>query len=139
MKKVFSISLSILLLTALLHISVAVHYCGGNIVDSRVSLSGKLASCGMENEGKELTLPGTYMISHCCDNIVTFCGTDSNYTPSFSFIPETYQYNFQVFAIPLAITYNSPADLIPSYTDVSSPGVFRSTSVDLSDICVFRI
>jgi len=37
-------------LTAILHLSVATHYCGGKIVASQISLSGKLASCGMEDD-----------------------------------------------------------------------------------------
>lgn len=139
MKKVFSISLSILMLTAVLHLSVATHYCGGKETASVVSLNGKLADCGMEGSEKELPLSGANVTKHCCDDVVTFCGIDSNYTPSFSFIPESYQYNYQVFAIPLALSVNSCTDLIPFYPNVSPPGVLMSTNVDLSDICVFRI
>jgi len=139
MKKVFSISLSVLMVVAMLHLSVATHYCGGKIAASTVSLSGKLATCGMECSEKGLPLPGTNFTKHCCDDIVTFCGIDSNYTPSFSFVPESYQYNFQVFAIPVALSVNSCTDLIPLYTNVSPPDELLSTNVDLSDICVFRI
>ena len=37
------------------HISVATHYCGGQIAASRVTLTGKLASCGMEGPAKGVT------------------------------------------------------------------------------------
>ena len=139
MKKGISISLVFLMLTAMLHLTVATHFCGGKEAASTVSLSGKLATCGMECSEKELPLPGTNFTKHCCDDIVTFCGIDSNYTPSFSFVPESYQYNFQVFAIPVALSVNSYTNLVPLYTNVSSPDELMSTSVDLSDICVFRI
>lgn len=139
MKRVFSISLSLLMLAAMLHLSVATHYCGGKEVASKVSLTGKLAGCGMEGSKKELPLSGTNFTKHCCDDVVTFCGIDNNYEPLFSFVPESYQCNFQVLALPIGLSVNSNPDLIPLYTNVSPPGALRSTNVDLSDICVFRI
>ena len=139
MKKVFSISLVLLMIAAMLHFSVAIHYCGGKDVASKVSLTGELANCGMEDSENELPLPGTNFANHCCDDVVTFCGIDSNYTPSFSVVPDSYQYNFQVFSIPTGSSVYSIAVLKSLYTNVSPPGALMSTSVDLSDICVFRI
>jgi hypothetical protein len=40
-------------LTAMLHLTVATHYCG-EVAASRISLSGKLASCGMEVADEQL-------------------------------------------------------------------------------------
>ena len=139
MKKIFSISLLLLMLAAMFHFTVATHYCGGKVAASTVSLSGKLASCGMECTEKELPLSGTYFTTHCCDDVVTFCGIVDNYTPSFSFVTGSYQYNFQVLAVPAMLQARSHVDLSPFYTNVSPPGALRSTDVDLSGICVFRI
>ena len=139
MKKGFSIFLSVLMLTAMLHFTIATHFCGGRVAASKVSLSGKLASCGMECSEKDFPLPGTHFITHCCEDIVAFCGIDSNYTPTYSFVPESYQYNFQILAIPVAFSVNSYTGLIPLYTNVSPPDELLSTNVDHSDICVFRI
>jgi len=139
MKKVISMSLVFLMIAAMLHFSVAIHYCGGKIAASKVSLTGKLANCGMEASEKELPLPGINFSKHCCDDVITTCGTDNNYVPSFSFVPESYNYNFQVLAVPSGLSDNSYADLIPFYTNISPPGVLRSTNVDLADICAFRI
>jgi hypothetical protein len=138
-KKGFSISLVLLLLTAMLHLSVATHYCGGNVAALKVSLSGKLASCGMECSEKDFPLPGTHFITHCCEDVLTFYGIDSNYTPSFSVVPSSYQYNFQVFNIPVGLPVHSSEGLTSLYTNVSPPDALMSTSVDLSDICVLRI
>jgi len=138
-KKGFSISLSLLMLVAMLHLSVATHYCGGKVTASTVSLSGKLATCDMECSEKGLPLSGTNFTKHCCNDIVTFCGIGNNYTPSFSFVPESYQYNFQVFSIPTGSPIYSIAVLKSLYTNVSPPGTLMSTNVDLSDICIFRI
>jgi hypothetical protein len=139
-KKVFSISLSLLMMAAMFHFIVAVHYCGGKVASSTVSLSGKLATCGMaECSEKEFPLSGTNFTKHCCDDIVTFCGIDSNYIPSFSFVAESYQYNFQVFRIPTGSPDFSLAVVKSLYTNISPSEALMSTSVDLSDICTFRI
>lgn len=139
MKKGVSIVLALFMLTAMFHITVATHFCGGEVAASKISLSGKLASCGMEAPGKELPLSGTYFTRHCCDDVVTICGIDNNYTPSFSFLPESIQYNSKVFAIPVRLSANSVTDIIPIYTNARPPGALMSTDVDLSGICVFRI
>ena len=139
MKKVFSISLSLLMVAAMLHISVAMHYCEGKEVATTVSLSGKLASCGMKCSEEEIPLQGTNFTKHCCDNTLTFCGISSNYSPTYSFVPESYQYNFQVLAIPVELSVKSQTDNNSLYTNVSPPGALMSTNVDLSNICVFRI
>jgi hypothetical protein len=139
MKKVFSIFLSLLILVAVLHISVAMHYCEGEVVAAKVSLSGKLASCGMTCSKEELPLQGTNYSSHCCDNTITFCGTSSNYSPTYTFVPESYRYNFQVLAIPLELSVKSQPDNNSYYSNVSPPGALMSTNVDLPNICVFRI
>jgi hypothetical protein len=139
MKKVFPIPLSLLMVVAMLHISVAMHYCEGKQVATTVSLTGKLASCGMECSEKEIHLQGTNFTRHCCDDVITFCGIGSDYSPTYSFVPESYQYIFQVLAIPAEIIYSSQKEINHSYSNVSPPGALMSTKVDLSDICVFRI
>ncbi len=139
MKKVTSISLVLLMLGAMFHISVATHYCGGQIAASKVTLTGKLASCGMEGPAKELPFPGESFSKHCCDDVITICETDSNYMPSFSFVPESYQNDFQILSALTVLSNNSFTGLDSFYTDVSPPGALMSTDVDLSGICVFRI
>lgn len=128
------------MLVAMLHLSVATHFCDGKETAIKISLTGKLADCGMESSEKELPLaPETKIIKHCCDDIVTFCVIDSNYAPSFSFVPETYQFDFQVLAIPIDLSAKSQTDINLLYANVSPPGVLMSTNVALSNICVFRI
>jgi len=139
MKKVFSISLSLLMMVAMLQITVAMHYCGGEEVATKVSLSGKLASCGMNCTEEEMPLQGTNFTSHCCENTLIFCGVSNNYSPTYSIIPESYQNNFQVLAIPLELSAKSKTALNPLNTNISPPGALMSTNVDLSTICVFRI
>jgi len=139
MKKGTSISLVLLMIAAMLHFSVAAHYCSGKIVASKVSLTGKLANCGMEGSEKELPLHGINFSKHCCDDVVISFVTDNNYTPSFPIVQNSFQDNFQILSIPAGypVLSLSVSNLI--YTNASPPGVMMFTNVDLSDICVFRI
>jgi hypothetical protein len=140
MKKVFSISLSILMLTAMLHISVAEHFCGGKETGVKISLTGKLAACSMESSEKEQPLPsGVNITKHCCEDFITFCVIDNNYAPTFSYVPESFQFEFQFLALPIELSAKSQTAINSLCANVSPPGVLMSTNVDLTDICVFRI
>jgi hypothetical protein len=139
MKKAASISFLLLMITAMLHISVATHYCGGNEVASKVSLTGKLANCGMEGSGIPVLPPGHQFSKHCCEDVVAFCGTDNNFQPSFNFVPEPFRYSFQFIIIPSGLNANAFTGPNPLYTYADPPAVLMSTDVDISCICNFRI
>jgi hypothetical protein len=139
MKKVFSISMVLLVLTAMLHLTVATHYCGGDIAASKISLSGKLASCGMERAEENCPMQGNQMKSHCCDDVVSVYSIENNYAPSYSVQPEISKDNLQVFAIKTVLAAFSSPFFTFLNSDISPPGVLMSTEVDLSSICVFRI
>ena len=128
------------MLAAMYHITVATHFCGGEVAASLISVSGKLASCGMEDPGKELPLPGTCFTRHCCEDVVIAFGTDNNYAPSIFFLKDTYQDIFQIFGLTTTGTHvPSIAKLKSPPNNESPPGEALSTYVDLSYICVFRI
>jgi hypothetical protein len=139
MKKIFSISFLVLTLVAILHLAVATHYCEGKIVTSKISLTGKTLSCGMESSEKAKPLPGYFFTTHCCDDAVNYFGTDSNYAPSVSLVSTPFHIISQVFNISMDLLYRSHESLKTIYTNVSPPGVLISTDVDLSGICIFRI
>jgi len=48
MKKVLTILIAAFLLASGMQVSIDHHYCGGSLAGTRISLTGKLASCGME-------------------------------------------------------------------------------------------
>lgn len=139
MKKGISISLVLLMIAAMLHFRVATHYCGGKIFAAKVSLTGKLANCGMEKTEKELPLHGMNFSKHCCDDVVISVMTDNNYSPSSSIVQNPFQYNFQILGISEGYPVQANAVLRSIYANASPPGAMMSTDVDLSDICVFRI
>lgn len=139
MKKSVSISLTFLLIFALFHFYVATHYCGGTIAATRISLSGKLASCGMEKDEDNSPLPGINLVNHCCDNQIAYFGITNKYYPTFSYVPEVYRGHFKVLSIPAGINIQSALLTNSIFTNVSPPGESVSNNVDLSDICVYRI
>lgn len=139
MKKGISISLVVLMLAVMLHITVATHYCGGRVAASKVSISGKMASCGMVGEIIDHPLAGAHLNPLCCVDIVVNYAIDNNYSPSYSFVPELFNYNSRIFIFSKGLPVHSSEGLITYYSNVSPPGRLMSTNVDLSDICVFRI
>lgn len=137
MKKFFSISLSLFIMLSVLHISIATHYCGGAIAATKVSLSGKPASCGMEGTENTCPLNGKQVKSNCCDDNVLIIAVDNNYSPSFSEIKDITLKIFQVFDIPLnSFQSISSANFI--LTSVSPPDKSSFSAVSLAEICVFR-
>jgi hypothetical protein len=139
MKKVVSISLTFLMLTAMLHLSVATHFCAGKIAASKISLTGKLATCGMNDDEKNLPPSGSHYTTYCCENVLATYGINSIYFPSFSSFHESYQVHYQVLSIPKNYNIQSLKSVNSIYTSVSPPDVSLSSNVDLSYICIFRI
>jgi hypothetical protein len=131
--------MAFLVLTAMLHLTISTHYCGGHVAASKISVSGKVASCGMECSDIELPLYGTYFSKHCCEDVVTTFVLDNNYTTTFSFVTEVFQNSFHVISSQEAVSVNFNIEKNPLFTDVSPPWALMSTDVDLSGICVFRI
>jgi hypothetical protein len=139
MKKLFAILIASFLLASGMQVTLDRHYCGGNLADVRVSITGKLASCGMESTNPSCPADGLLLRSHCCEDVVTFFSIDNNYTPSFPFLPETQNNNLNIFVSPVGLNNPPDASLKSLFSDISPPGNLLSTSVDLADICVFRI
>ena len=140
MKKALSILFASLVLLSGTHFTISKHYCGSEGASfEKVSVSGELASCGMENTGDDASLQGIHFSTHCCDNEVSVLAVDPNYAPSFTFFKPFPQPVLQLVDIPASFSF------LPLYpvnyigTNVSPPGHFLVSDVSLPDICVFRI
>jgi len=140
MRKILSILFASLILVSGLHISIAKHYCSGDSsAFEKISVTGELATCGMENPKDEKSLQGVNFKAHCCDNEITTLVVDNNYAPSCSI--------FKAFPQPVLQVYNSIEVLnlqqivvLNLYnTNVLPPGNYLASAVSLPDICVFRI
>jgi len=139
MKKLFCISFAFLILLSGMHLSVATHFCGGEIAAVKWSFSGKKATCGMENSNSPCPAAHYTIASNCCHNKVAVYTVDNNYTPSSFQIKELSQNVLQVFYIPVSLLYHPLTTSIPLFTNVNPPGELLTSTVSLTDICVFRI
>jgi len=138
MKKVFSILMVCLFLISGMHVTIATHFCGGVVAASKISLSGELASCGMEGTENSNTVPGNYLTSNCCQDKVLVYNIDDNYTPSVSVIKELSNNILQVFYIPLSFSFYS-FSAFNSLISGGPPGNFLADAVGQAVLCIFRI
>jgi hypothetical protein len=139
MKKLFSISIALIMLLSGMQLTISRHYCGGALAESKVSLVGHIASCGMETATDECTQPGNHVKSSCCNDQVSVYAVDHNYSPSFTEFKAFSQTVLQVFTIPENIAFHSLTPVAQILTDVSPPGFLPANAVSLPKICVFRI
>lgn len=125
----------------MLHFSVARHYCHGELVASKVSFSGALATCGMEDNEDDCRHGQNEDLidSHCCEDVLTSCFLDNNYTPVSKTSTGFDNVKFQFPVIPIEKSGRVVFVEARSLSDVSPPGEFLTSSVDLPQIGVFRI
>jgi hypothetical protein len=135
MKKVVSIPLMILILFSGITINLASHYCMDSLVSSRISFSGKLATCGMEDHGDRKA--GINAVNSCA-NISHSYTLNTNYFPSFE--------KNTVKLVPVISDIINIAVCLPENTDsvqgaylIQPPGFFSPNNVDREIICVYRI
>lgn len=139
MKKFLTIPLALLILLSGMHFTIATHYCGGKIAATRVSLSGKEASCGMISDHRSGNSTETQVSSKCCDNEFAVYKIDSDYSPSAFHFKEINQNILQEFHIPEGFSFRSTFAFLTHPTNVSPPDYFLANAVSMADICVFRI
>lgn len=139
MKKVFSILFALLILLSGMHLSIATHFCGGEIADVKWSFTSEKATCGMEEDDLGYYVNHKTIESNCCQNEISIYAVDSNYSPSSFQIQEITKNIIQEFYIPENISFNSYSYSNYLYADVSPPGNLLTSAVGLDDICIFRI
>jgi hypothetical protein len=140
MRKILSILFASLILISGLHISIAKHYCSGeSSAFEKISVTGELATCGMESPNDQGVLPGVHFKAHCCENEVSTLIVDNNYAPSFSIFKVFPQPVMQVCHIIEVFNLQQIVVLSLYNTNVLPPGNYLASAVSLPDICVFRI
>ena len=140
MKKILSILFAFLILISVMHISIATHHCGSaDETFERVSVTGELASCGMEGCDDECAAPGNHFEKPCCNDNISILAVDNNYAPSFTNYTAFAQHILQVYIVPVSIEFHSLTALNLTSTDVSPPANFLVYAVSLPKICVFLI
>jgi len=139
MKKAVSIFFALAIILSGTNLTIATHYCGGKVAATKVSFSGKLASCGMEGTEGSCPSSESHLKGHCCDNKLVLIGMINNFTAPASLIKENTQNILQVFSVPVSQLIYSTDNLNHVFTDIGPPGGFPASAVSLNDICTFRI
>ena len=138
MKKLLAISFALLILLSGMHISMATHFCGDRISATKLSVSGELASCGMEGSVDECSVAVKLKGTNCCKDKLAAFVVDSNYNQTFSEFKAFSQNILQVFILPAFLT-NHPQTTVNLFcTNGSPPGHYLVSDVSLPYICVFR-
>ncbi len=138
MRKSLSILLLLVIVLTGMHLSVASHYCGGKVAAVKWSFSGRLATCGMEGE-KENRQSGYDFNTGCCHNEISYFTVDNDYNPT------TFQVNVvsreisQLVSLPANIGLKISVPTTNLSKDISPPVNMLASSVNLTDLCIFRI
>lgn len=137
MKKLFTIVIAVVILASGLKVSINHHYCGGKLAATKITFSGKLASCGMESvqrdHSKQISIG-----KKCCEDHITYYGINTKYLPEY-FKLSSPQPEKSLNSLPVnELIYTSPYPLY-TYLYVLPPGEDLVAGVTLSEICVFRI
>ena len=139
MKKLFSILFAALILLSGMHLSLATHYCGGEVSAVKLSFVHQKATCGMCAEEESTKTDKTVGNESCCKDEMSFYAVDNNYSPSTLQINHTANELLQVFEVPKTIGIQFLHTNSTSNTNVQPPGNYIASAVSLHDICVFRI
>jgi hypothetical protein len=119
-------------------VSVAVHFCGGDLAATRITLYGEKASCGMEHQ-KSADSAILQLSSNCCIDEVSVSSSDKEFSFSRINLSELSESLIQVFTLPFNYLNILSDNVHNSISDIRPPGISSIIPVDLSSICVFRL
>jgi hypothetical protein len=137
MKKAFSILFIFVVLFSGMTIRYSAHYCQGTFIASKLSLSGKNASCGMTHEnsgGKDV-----HFSNVTCENEI------SSYTFSDNYIhaPQAPDAGKSLTYVDSAVLINPAANLTSLISSLNfrqlPPGTLGTPKYQSEVLCVFRI
>jgi hypothetical protein len=137
MKKVLTIVITMIFLASGMKVSLDRHYCGGKLADVRISFTGKMASCGMEQSDEDC--PGHPVLDKkCCEDQVSFYSITGNYYPEYFRLTHPYsERDFLTMQFGNYISVNSHNSDIMGW--VLPPGNNFISGLTQPEICVFRI
>jgi hypothetical protein len=134
MRKVLAIPVIILILFSGITVNLAFHYCGGHLAAKKISLSGGLASCGMETETSN---DQTTIKNFCCKNSLSSYTFTNIYLPP---APVKNDHEIQEFPVTDIFLPAVTEELfISCEIPARPPGIFSPSYVELDVICILRI
>lgn len=138
MKTILSIPLIILILFSGVIVSFATHYCEGSVVATKISLTGEMATCGMEQTSVDNPLVDKF-VNHCCDNVTAVYSICNTYFPSACNAEDPIFQVISVFVVPYNYLIKTEIPKYTLLTNIRPPGCYTPNSVILPDLCIFRI
>jgi hypothetical protein len=138
MKTVLSIPLILLILFSGISVKFATHFCHGSFAATKVSLTGELATCGMETLSGNIPFDNSFG-KHCCDDITSAYSICNNYVSSSSTISYPWNKLIQIIDAPFDFIYNQLIFNIITDVIIKPPGTIYSKCVSCAALCVFRI
>jgi hypothetical protein len=139
MKKYLAIPVALLILLSGMNMNFAIHYCGGKIADSKISLTGKKAICGMESDNKTNSSTHDNFSSECCKDDLLVYSVEKTYSPLVFHLKEITWDVLQEFSIPKGLISDLLYNLFRNHANVSLPGTYSASAVSMANICVFLI
>jgi hypothetical protein len=138
MRKTLSIPLIVLILFSGISIKVATHYCMGSVFGTKISLTGQLATCGMEHD-QDNNSSQQSITNECCADVMSAYTLSTNYlgTPFQINNPHLNGTDF-IFA-PVNTHTIEAITVVPSYTNLHPPGMNDLYHPAIQTLCVFRI
>jgi len=139
MRKGVSILFALVMVISSAHLTISTHYCGSEVAAKKISLSGKLATCGMEDSKESCPSSGIHLKKHCCENSVVTIGFINNFTAPDALQSENTQNTQNHFYLPVTYSYNYISEFNRTLTNIHPPGGVSASAVNLNNICAFRI
>ena len=139
MRKGLSILSILVILLSGAHVTIARHFCGGMVAGTKVSLTGQLAGCGMEDISDSCPVHGPDIKASCCENQVSTIGIISNFIPPAADVSSDNLRPHTISGILIYPKHLEFQDTYKSYTDSGPPGQYLASFAGLDKICVFRI
>ncbi len=138
MRTVLSIPLIFLLLFTGVNVKFARHYCKGEVAATKISLSGELATCGMENH-KEINPFGEIFTNQCCEDVVSAYSFNNNYFGSSYNIADPGQQGTHMFIVPHFNLLSEILILNKTNSNQKPPGINDLHTPTMQTLCIFRI
>lgn len=138
MKNILTILLAFFILLSGMQLSVARHFCGGELANVKLSFTGVADACGMESD---VTACDAHEIatSGCCKNEFTKLTVDNYFGASSIQMKEVTQPVTVLLFLPIIQSLYSVDSEIQAFIDVGTQANHIVHEVSLPKICVFRI
>jgi hypothetical protein len=125
MKKALAIPLILMILFSGITVKFSVHLCSGNIVATKFSLKGDIASCGMESPGPSRSGVDLFR-THCCDNLIASFQLKTNYVASSALSIETISFSDNFSFVPYIIPDTPEFCIRQTSSNTGPPGLISS-------------